>query len=264
MNNWNSKPELPDWKLERYLLGELPSEDASAIQAKMQEDSVLRERLDALAQSNLDLLDRYPPAWMSRKTLRKLDEQAGVTSRTNLSRLWRPPAFPALAAAAAVLLLVAVLPRAFVDSGIRLKGLRPHLVLCLKTEDGIKRLVHGNQVREHDLIQIVYQAAGRKHGVILSVDGRGSASLHLPYAGSRSASLRTGQPDTLDFAYELDDAPRWERFYFITADKPFEVETLVQAARIKATSARDSRGDSLDVPEAFDQFILTLRKGTER
>lgn len=148
------------------------------------------------------------------------------------------------------------------DAEIRYKGFLPTLQIFRKTDTGAEWLEDGSLAREHDLIQIRYQAAERAYGVIVSMDGRGEITLHLPYDGARSVRLKRGQPDTLDFAYELDDAPRWERFYFITSDVPFEVDTVVQAVRRKFSQDPTAKGDSLRVPDGFDQFIFTLRKET--
>ena len=51
------------------------------------------------------------------------------------------------------------------------------------------------------------------YGAIISVDGRGAFTQHLPLKGEFAVPLVAR--DTLDFAYELDDAPHWERFYKI-------------------------------------------------
>ena len=271
MNRQNDRREIPDWKLERYLLGELPSEELEGIRMEAQQNRALRERLDALERSDLEIRDRYPTRWMARQIREKADmpiRTASVGAGRFPSRLWPMPALPALAC----LLIIAVVSSVFLigDNGqeewelayaTRLKGVRPHLQLFRKTDTEPERLRDGSAVRENDLIQIVYQAAGREYGVVLSVDGRGTTTLHLPDGGDRAARLQTGRPDTLNFAYELDDAPKWERFYFITANAPFEVKTVMDAARQRLSQGLHEKGDSLRVPDIFDQFIFTLKKG---
>ena len=101
----------------------------------------------------------------------------------------------------------------------------------------------------------MYQAAGRKYGVILSADGRGRVTLYLPGEGKQAARLIT-DPLSLDFAYRLDDAPKWERFYFVASDAPFEVESVMVAARLMV--ARGS--DSLNVAGHFYQSTFTFKK----
>ena len=76
----------------------------------------------------------------------------------------------------------------------------------------------GTLARSGDLVQIAYRSDGLAYGAIFSVDGRGAVTRHLPAAGEQAVPL--AKRDTLDFAYELDDAPRWERFYLVASDRP--------------------------------------------
>jgi hypothetical protein len=109
--------------------------------------------------------------------------------------------------------------------------------------------------------------------------------------GGRAASLQQAGVVSLEFAYELDDAPGWERFYFITAAVPFDVDAVMAAAHRLATAfdssadaaaevATQAMGtqvmgaqaggglvarpavelDSLDVPTGLEQSLFTLRK----
>jgi hypothetical protein len=59
-------------------------------------------------------------------------------------------------------------------------------------------------------------------------------------------------------AYELDDAPAFERFYMVTADEPFAVETVVDAIRRAGADGR------LDLPAAMDQSSVVLEKERPR
>ena len=100
MNRQEDRSAIPDWKLERYLLGELPSEELEGIRREARQSRALRERLDALERSDLEIRDRYPPGWMARR----IREKADVSARTAPvgagrfpSRLWPMPALPALA-----------------------------------------------------------------------------------------------------------------------------------------------------------------------
>ncbi len=273
MNRPNARRGVPDLKLERFLLGELPPEDMERLRSALRDDPALCERLEALRQSDQEIHSHYPPAWMSRQILRKRDRLAGAPPARlrSLSGFWPLSTL----AVAAVLLIVVVLPRMLSHdngapadrgaySGMRVKGLRPYLAFYRKTEGGVERLREGDLVREGDLLQVVYHAAGRRYGVILSSDGRGAVTRHLPDVGGHAAALKAGQPDSLKFAYQLDDAPLQERFYFVTAAAPFEVETVLKAIHQIGTSNQRAGEDSLDLPGTFDQFIFTLKKGARR
>src|SRR5213075_1493137 len=83
----------------------------------------------------------------------------------------------------------------------RVKGLEPGLTIYRRTAAGTETLA-----------------------------GRGVVTRHFPADGDRAAALARGRVTLLDQAYELDDAPGWERFYFVTGDTPFAVAPIVDAA----------------------------------
>ena len=95
------------------------------------------------------------------------------------------------------------------------------LSLFRKTANGSETLADGDVAREGDVIRIGYHAVGRRYGVIVSLDGRGGVTRHLPERGATAAPLAPSEVVLLAHAYELDDAPAWERFFFVTADAPF-------------------------------------------
>lgn len=270
--------QLPGWKLERYLLQELPAEEMASVQRLVEGDPAQAARMEALRQSNEEILARYPAGWMSRQIERRAQAPAAVGDPgrglqvTWWSRLWPAPA-------AAVLIALAALPLlrggdeagdAAVPLAIRLKGAEAHLLLHRKTDEGGERLRDGALARQHDQIQFQYQAAGQAYGLILSIDGAAQVTRHFPEEGSGAAPLQQAGVVSLAFAYELDDAPGWERFYFITAADPFEVDAVMSAADKLAAALGSSpevgavaagpAADSLEVPAGLEQWIFTLRK----
>jgi hypothetical protein len=243
---------IPDYVLERYLLGELPAAEMEEIRQRLESEAELRERLQGLERSNEELNRRYPPAWMSGQIERKLKE--GQSTALPRRSGWRPWLVPA----AVALLAVVVVPR-LVDrdqeKDVRLKGaVEPQLVVFRKVGEGSEQLEEGSLVRQGDVVQIAYRTGAWKYGAILSVDGRGMVTLHLPAAGERAVELGEGKADTLDFAYELDDAPRWERFYLVVADHAFALRQVRQAMDQAGGEAE------LALPEGLAQTALTLRK----
>ena len=64
----------------------------------------------------------------------------------------------------------------------------------------------------------------------------------------------------LDQAYELDDAPRWERFYFVTGDAPFEAAPVVQAARGPRRTRRHAACRARRCRADLEQTGFTLQK----
>jgi len=63
----------------------------------------------------------------------------------------------------------------------------------------------------------------------------------------------------LPSAYELDDAPAFERFFLVQARKPFPVATALEAARALAAQP-SARRQSLALPPGFEQISLALDK----
>jgi hypothetical protein len=261
---------VPDIVLERYRLGELPDAEAEALRLRLGSDPDLAARLEALEASDAEIRRRYPPAWLAERVRgrRAATTAAAPRPRPAPVRRWAAPA--AFAAAASVLLVLA--PRLFgppaagpaggppspAESGDRVKGLLPALELFRKTPDGSEPLANGDLVKTGDLVRVGYRAAGQRFGIILSVDGRGTVTLHLPIRGDHAAALDGGGMVLLDNAYELDDAPRFERFYLVTATEPFAVAPVVDAARRVTAAPGATR---LPLPAPLDQTTFLLRKG---
>jgi hypothetical protein len=265
---------VPDLLLERHRLGEMPETERARLDRMIEQDADLRARLEQLEGSDAEIQRRYPPAWLAERVRQQLKERGRSPERRRSG--WRPrwPVPAALAVAAAVLVVLAPrvagppfigpgsAPEDVVDSTDRLKGSQPSLSLYRKTAGGSEALADGSLARAGDVIRIGYRAAGRAYGVIVSLDGRGTVTLHLPTSGGIAARLRREGIVLLDHAYELDDAPRWERFVLVTSDAPFEVGPVRDAARRAAVAAASTPGaPPLDLPAALEQFTFSLQKG---
>ena len=138
----------------------------------------------------------------------------------------------------------------------------PALAVYRKTNTGSETLNDGAIAHRGDLIRLGYRAAGKPYGVILSIDGRGAVTMHLPPNGEQAASLQNEPTVLLDKAYELDDAPRWERFYFVTGETSFLVQPVMDAARRAASSSRPQ--PKLELPKGLEQSIFLLQKEEPR
>jgi hypothetical protein len=273
-----NKDDVPDIVLERYRLKELPPNEASQIEDRIQWDEPLRRRLAALAQSDEDIRRRYPPDWMATR----IGDRAGKSgaaepARRNVTRsaiVWAP--LVAAAAVMALVIAVTVVPRiaersssgtepADIADGAegsadRIKGLHPGLAVYRQTTRGSETLADGAVAHAGDLVRVGYRAAGKPFGVIFSIDGRGNVTLHLPPTGDRAAPLAREATVLLDQAYELDDAPLWERFYFITGEAPFAVAPILESAQ-RAAGARGASPAALTLPHGLEQSTFSLQKG---
>jgi len=255
------KNRVPDILIEQLLLGELPEARARELRA----DPLVRARMEELSASNREILERYPPEVMGRRIgwrLEKGERPQGFNPA--LAGLRRPLPRLVPAAALAVLLVavgvVAVAPWREGAEVTRVKGARPHLVVYRKTDAGAEALAAGIGVRAGDVLQIGYVAAARKYGVIFSIDGRGVLTLHFP-AGPAASSLLEREGETmLDYGYQLDDAPGFERFFLVTSDRVPPIAEVLAAARRLASDPSQARKAELALPAGLEQWSLLLSK----
>ena len=114
--------------------------------------------------------------------------------------------------------------------------------------------------RAGDLLQIAYVPAGKTNGVIFSTDGSGTVTLHYPENQGASSFLKKEKKVLLTSSYELDDAPDFERFFFITAMEGIDVEDIIKKAVAIATTPAAAKTASLVLPESYQQFSILLKK----
>ena len=94
--------------------------------------------------------------------------------------------------------------------------------------------------------------------MIFSVDGRGSVTLHFPSGDRADTTLERGV-HALEYGYELDDAPRFEKFLFVTSTQPLDVASLLEQAERKA-KANPSHELTLELSSEQDQATFVVRK----
>jgi hypothetical protein len=251
-----AEPRLPDIVLERYRLNELPPAEHNRLSDRLRRDEALRLRLESLDQSDREIRRDYRPEVF----IQRMQERLSARPVRGRFPAWALPAV----LVAATLVLVVFLPRMGPSEtdGDRVKGLLPGLAVFRKTDSGSETLADGAIAHSGDVIRLGYRAAGKPYGVILSIDGRGAVTRHLPPNGDQAASLH-GEPTVLlDQAYELDDAPRWERFYFVTGETAFAVQPVMDAARRAASNPRPQ--PALELPRGLEQSIFLLHKEEPR
>jgi hypothetical protein len=216
---------VPPLHLEQLAHGELSPERAAAVRERLGPDA--DACVATILASDQEILTTHPPAMMAAAIQRRISPPR--------RKLWL--AAPALACAALALLVFRPGPEQPLPEpipapdGIRIKGLEPRLVLHRQAGDAAVELSQPATAHPRDVLQVSYIAAGAAHGVILSLDGNGLVTLHHPAGAADSTALRQDGAVRLPQAYELDDAPRFERFIFVTADAPLAVDTILAAAR---------------------------------
>lgn len=254
----NQPAPIPDLVLERYHLGELPAATADRVRAALETDPALRQRLEALAADDVQQRDRYTSGQLA------ADVQRRRRAAAPPSRGWRYALLVPAAAAVFAIVVSRVPPTASttgerqgstaVEDDVRIKGVDAALVVYRATGGGSEPLRDAAIARPGDVIRLGYRVAEDVYGAIVSVDGRGIVTQHLPARGHDAAALHAGATVLLDEAFELDDAPRIERFYLVSARHPFDVAPV--SAAIRAAAAADPPRPALAADLTFTTFAL--------
>jgi len=274
--NDEKRREIPDWKCERFLLNELDDAEMAEIRRAMENDAKLRARLDAIKESNREILAEFSPERMGQQMRERLhggDTAVSGRRRFGFARARLVPAGLLVAVFIALVAAPHLIPPDRESTGVdygpeRLKGTAPQLHLYRKTASGSERIQDGDLAAENDLIIIEYQTSEDGFGSILSVDGRGTITRHLPVNGSQAAQLTLRAPQLLDYSYELDDAPLWEVFFFVTSSRPFAVDDVIKSIAESLALARSDSSMSLPagppqvlgLPEELRVSKITLVK----
>ena len=250
---------IPDWKLEKYLTGDLPAEEMREIREMEATDEIFANRVKMLREDNAAILKKLPFEKLSEKIAMmpgRSNAGAGNTVRVNFKLV-------KLAAAAALVLAVMtvalfsqrslseqntqLMEVAMVDQNddVRIKGLSARMEVWKKTGDSAVQMENLGEAREGDEIQLRYAVAEKCYGLLFSMDGNGTITMHMG-EGNKAVGLEPGKMTTLPFAYKLDNAPKFEKFFFLTSKSEFELD----AGNIDASLKQ----------EGVKTVSLTLRK----
>jgi hypothetical protein len=252
--------KVSDWLLERLAAGELPPAQATELRARLQARNE-EHRLSALWASNAEILSALPPARIVPEVERRAaihGDGARPTVPRGLRPMWALSAVATCAAGLAVMLVVRNQGTGTPPTAdevqreiIRIKGLQPSLRIYRKTASGSELVRAQAFVHRGDTLQIRYVAAGKRFGVIASIDARGQITFHLPEAPGAAVALERDGERALPHAYELDDSPGFERFVFVTSEAPFATAEIAQALKTGAA-----------LPRSLTSFELPLKKET--
>ena len=233
---------IADWMLERYRLGELSAEDQARVAQALAADAALRARLGQLDLDDAATLAAHPPA--------RIAAHVAARAAPPEDRRFRL-LVPAFALAAAITVAIVVQRAVPSDDVVRFKGEGPSLRLFRLAGKDPERLADGAHVKAHDVVQVAFESSGAAHLVIVSVDGAGHATLHWPLDGN--TAVPPGMK-ALPQAFELDEAPGFERFFLVTSDVPLSAPDVLKAAQ------GVSRSGPLELPKTAAQRSLLLDK----
>ena len=223
--------QISDFKLERYLLGELPEVEMAALRKREAEDELFAARVKMMREEGERFLAENP--------FSALEDKLENDQRSVERSLWLRVA--AVLVVAFGIFSVVVLNRqtdivkdasatsgmdvamADVDNVTRIKGMTAGLEVWKKMGDSAVQMVNLGEAREGDEIQLRYRVPQKCFGMLFSMDGNGTVTMHMG-EGNRAVELEPGKMTTLPFAYKLDNAPKFEKFFLLTSGEMFEFD----------------------------------------
>ena len=229
--------QISDFKLERYLLGELPEVEMAALRKREAEDELFAARVKMMREEGERFLAENPFSGLENK-LEKENREL-ISPNRSFSGWWLRIA--AVLVVAFGIFSVVVLNRqtdivndasatsgmdvamADVDNGTRIKGMTAGLEVWKKMGDSAVQMVNLGEAREGDEIQLRYRVPQKCFGMLFSMDGNGTVTMHIG-EGNRAVELEPGKMTTLPFAYKLDNAPKFEKFFLLTSGEMFEFD----------------------------------------
>jgi len=256
--------------LEKYLAGELRAADRAVLETRLQREPALAQQLAALRADDVQTLALLPPEQAAREIARRQRAAAAPKltedrrRRSNTSPLfWLVPA-PLVVAGLVVLVRDSVERKGFQEEPAqveaatsatnRTKGLEPHLRIYLAGGAEPVLLRDGAQVKPHDVVQVAVLAPGRLWAAVVSIDAQGGATLHAAPSAVGLGEVR------LPRAFELDEAPGFERFFLVVSSAPFEAQPVIAAAQALARDSAAARTQPLALPPGLSQSAVLLDK----
>lgn len=238
---------IPDWKLERYLTGDLPESEMREIRELEKKDEIFAQRVKLMREDNAAILRKMPFERLSEKldAMPERSNSAGNTVPVN----FRLVKFAAAAAFVLAVVSVALFSQREIasqdiggqlasdgsaesamavamadeDNGTRIKGMDARMEVWKKTGDSAVQMQNLDAASEGDEIQLRYSVPEKCYGLLFSMDGNGTITMHMG-DNNRAIVLEPGKMTTLPFAYKLDNAPKFEKFFLLTSKAGFAVD----------------------------------------
>jgi hypothetical protein len=245
---------------EQWLLREQSDLQRARSEARLDDarrEQLVREDGELRAQ----LFAKLPPAQFVQRVQKRASEPRDASVRPQRHAAWALPSLVVALGALALVVLNALPGEQSAAPVERAKGLEIELRVYRKLADGVERLSDGAEVTARDVLQVGYVRGEYAFGVLLSIDGLGVVTLHQPASASETSALTGGPGERLlPAAYELDDAPEFERFIFVAANERIAVGIVEAAARALAKDRQRARVEPLLLPVRTAQRSLLLRK----
>lgn len=257
--------------LESFRLREINPENKKAVEEALFADSFLCARLDELEKSDNELRRMYPFASLNINTdnIKQFPKRHFPSTKAKISL----GVFASVGALAAALLLFflpafnvlqnnqasnSIAHNDFIDrpKGQDAADTFTDAELFVYLKEAQDALPEKTSLREGNTVQLAYSApsGAERYGVIFSIDGRSSVTMHYPYSERQSSLLVSGRHTFLDEAYTLDDAPDYEVFVFVVSDNPLNIKDIISGAEKLAAKADSADGIKKESSSAFADY----------
>ena len=244
MNTQKNIP-LSDFRMEQYLEGALPAHEMRELRKRESGDEIFAARVREMQEQNKKILEENPFEILEKKIIhsgeiRSRDQHTGllkVAALLVVSLGIFSVVFHGAETAGGTENAVQFFENANgeeivegtevamaldLHGGTRLKGMQPRMEIWKKSGNEIVLLENMSEVSEGDEIQLRYSVPEKCYGMIFSMDGNGALTVHV---GNDNVAipLEPGRMVSLPYAYKLDDAPQFEKFFLLTSATEFSV-----------------------------------------
>jgi len=231
-----NKTRISNFLLERYNIGEVTNKEKIKIEKALAEDAALAASLSELKKANSNFYQQF----LKEKFFPADARRIKMYSFHSVSK-------PVLGLCAAAMLLLVAFPVFLLKDSFlpqpdeRIKGasvsnnsIELNVFVMGDTAGEAVKLENKAMIHEGNVIQLAYYINKNdtkdKYGTIFSIDGRNHVTLHYPYNQRQDTVLITGKDIPLDEAFKLDDAPKYEIFFFVAGDSPLNVGNILNIA----------------------------------
>lgn len=253
---------IPDWKLERYLTGDLPDSEMREIREMEATDEIFAGRVKMMREDNRAILKKMPFERLSERLDAMPTRSGNGLKGAGSNGAGNGVSFTLVKFATAAALVLAVVTVALFsqrevvspatdggaqvmdvamvdsqDEGTRIKGLEARIEVWKKTADSAVQMSNLDEAREGDEIQLRYLVPEKCFGMLFSMDGNGTVTMHMA-DDNKAIALEPGKMTTLPFAYKLDNAPKFEKFFLLTSRAAFELDANNIDALLKSKDVR--------------------------
>lgn len=250
MNPKNFGP-VSDFKMEQYLIGALPENEMRELRDREASDEIFAARVAALKEQNEKILAENPFEKLSVELDRADLVNGSLTDAGNRAGSMTFK-FGVMKIAAAVIVALGIFSAVIiggrdeivqmdaaqqagsdvamaagsVENGsygeTRIKGMQARMEIWKKTAEGVAQMEEKGLASEGDELQLRYVVPEKCFGMLISMDGNGVVTVHMGQ-GAQAIAVEPGKMNTLPFAYKLDDAPHFEKFFLLTSKNEFSV-----------------------------------------